>query len=219
MLVTGRAVRADGAPAPGVVLLSYRLEGTITDAAGDPVSGATVVTRTPDRDFWTFSQPSNANGHYVSFFSASDEAGSDPVPLNVQVASGRKSVHHRGGDTCIRPIAQRDDERQASGRGPVFANPTTSAEPGAFYRGLLVGVTGAHGVVQPLAAHWPDGRGALLAAASVERPRHGPAFLGERLRYFLADAGRTRVGCRPSAWPSALPAHVPRDVGLLLVKR
>ena len=47
ILVTGRAVRTDGAPAPGVVLLSYRLQGTITDAEGNPVRGATVVTRTP----------------------------------------------------------------------------------------------------------------------------------------------------------------------------
>src|SRR5215207_8419671 len=49
--VSGRAVRADGAPAPSVVLLSYRLTGTVTDASARPVQGATVVTRTTDRDF------------------------------------------------------------------------------------------------------------------------------------------------------------------------
>ena len=54
---------------------------TISDASGKPVQGATVVTRTTDRDFWTFSLPSNAQGHYVSFFSASDEAGDNPVRL------------------------------------------------------------------------------------------------------------------------------------------
>src|SRR5207253_6305043 len=42
VLVTGRTVRADGAPAPGVVLLSYRLEGTVTDSKGTPIQGATV---------------------------------------------------------------------------------------------------------------------------------------------------------------------------------
>ena len=73
--VSGRAVRADGAPVPRVVLLSYRLSGTVTDASGRPVQGATVVTRTTDRDFWTFSLPSNSTGRYVSFFSASDEQG------------------------------------------------------------------------------------------------------------------------------------------------
>ena len=89
--VNGRAVRADGAAAPPVVLLSYRLDGTVTDASGKPVAGATVVTRTTDRDFWTFSLPSNASGHYASFFAASDEQGSDPVELNVQVAVGQRS--------------------------------------------------------------------------------------------------------------------------------
>ena len=58
---------------------------------GRPVQGATVVTRTDDRDFWTFSLPSNSTGRYVSFFSASDEQGSDPVQLNVQVAVGQRS--------------------------------------------------------------------------------------------------------------------------------
>ena len=55
------------------------------------MQGATVVTRTTDRDFWTFSLPTDANGRYVSFFSASDEQGSDPVQLNVQVAVGQRS--------------------------------------------------------------------------------------------------------------------------------
>src|SRR5205085_8918805 len=88
VVVTGRLGYASGQAAPPVVLYTYRLQGTITDAAGRPVAGATVVTRTQDRDFWTFSQPSDAGGHYVSFFTASDETGADPVPLTVQVASG-----------------------------------------------------------------------------------------------------------------------------------
>ena len=42
-------------------------------------SGAVVVARTNDRDFWTFSAPSDANGHYTSLFHASDELDTDPV--------------------------------------------------------------------------------------------------------------------------------------------
>ena len=63
-------------------LLTYQLSGTITDASGKPVQGAVVITRTQDRDFWTFSSPTDANGHYSSFFAASDETGADPVPLS-----------------------------------------------------------------------------------------------------------------------------------------
>ena len=114
VFVTGRAVRVDGAPAPGVVLLSYRLQGTITDASGNPVRGATVVTRTTDRDFWTFSQPSNANGHYVSYFSASDEAGSDPVSLSVQVASGTSLVGSGVRNVSFSRLHSAHDGREAA---------------------------------------------------------------------------------------------------------
>ena len=89
--VTGRVVRADGVPVPPVVLLSYRLSGTITDASGKPVAGAYVVSRTNDRDYWTFSEPTNAAGKYVSFFPASDLTEADPVEFSIQAAVGRTS--------------------------------------------------------------------------------------------------------------------------------
>ena len=91
VVLTGRAVFATGKPVPPVALYTYQLSGTVTDAAGKPVVGAIVVTRTTDRDFWTFSKPTDSAGHYTSFFSASDEAGDNPVPLSVQVASGPNS--------------------------------------------------------------------------------------------------------------------------------
>ena len=72
-------------------LFTYRLSGRITGADGRPVAGATVVTRTVDRDFWTFSEPSDADGNYTSFFAASDKSQDDPVPLSVQVALGSVS--------------------------------------------------------------------------------------------------------------------------------
>ena len=88
VVVTGRISYEDGSPPPPVVLYTYRLVRHDHRRARAPVAGATVVTRTQDRNFWTFSQPSDASGHYVSFFTASDQAGEDPVPLTVQVASG-----------------------------------------------------------------------------------------------------------------------------------
>ena len=58
-----------------------------------------MITRTLDRDFWTFSEPSDAQGSYTSFFTASDEAGGDPVPLAVLVASGPSSYGGPTGQT------------------------------------------------------------------------------------------------------------------------
>ena len=55
------------------------------------MQGAYVVSRTNDRDYWTFSEPTNAAGQYVSFFPASDLTEADPVEFSVQVADGRTS--------------------------------------------------------------------------------------------------------------------------------
>ncbi len=58
VLVTGSVTDSRGAAPPTVRLVSYELTGRITNAAGDPVVGAIVITRTQDRDFWTRSNPS-----------------------------------------------------------------------------------------------------------------------------------------------------------------
>src|SRR5918912_846621 len=71
----------------GTVLVT----GTVTNAAGKPVQGAVVVARTNDRDFWTFSAPSDSAGHYTSLFHASDELDENPVPLNIGDALGQVS--------------------------------------------------------------------------------------------------------------------------------
>ncbi len=219
ILVTGRAVRVDGAPAPGVVLLSYRLHGTIKDAGGNPVRDATVVTRTTDRDFWTFSEPSDLNGHYVSYFSASDESGSNPVALSVQVAAG--NVSYGSGIRTVKfsrlHSATMDVELPA--KSTTLTLPLSTPEEGAFYRGLLVGASGPTGVIKPLAAHWParDGRFSLLLPASVA---------GQALRFWESDfvtyssspatpGGAVDLG----AWPRKLSPRVARDVAFLKVGR
>ena len=114
-IVTGRLSYGDGSAPPPVVLHTYQLSGQITDAGGKPVAGATVVTRTQDRDFWTFSQPSDSTGHYVSFFTASDETGARP-----RAANGAGRIGQRLLCVCVRQerelrrVAQRDDEREAA---------------------------------------------------------------------------------------------------------
>jgi hypothetical protein len=219
ILVTGRAVRADGVPTPGVVLLSYRLQGTITDASGKPVPGATVVTRTTDRDFWTFSEPSDQNGHYVSFFSASDESGSDPVQLSVQVAAGRVSYGSGLRNVPFSRLHSATMDAKLPAAGTTLPLPTSTPEEGAFYRGLLVGVSGPAGVIEPLAARWPakDGRFSLLLPASVR---------GTTLRFWESDfVSFSRSPATPggpvdlAVWPRKLSPRVARDVAFLAVAR
>jgi alcohol dehydrogenase (cytochrome c) len=159
VVLTGRISYGNGAPPPKVVLFTYRLSGTITDAAGHPVAGATVITRTQDRDFWTFSSPSDADGRYVSFFTASDEAGENPVPLTVQVASGATpyaSATGKNVNFSQLHSATMDIRLPPSGALPL---PTSRSYPGAVYEGTLVGVSGPAGVIKPLSATWPDATG------------------------------------------------------------
>jgi alcohol dehydrogenase (cytochrome c) len=215
--VSGRAVRADGAPAPGVVQLSYRLQGTVTDASGKPVQGATVVTRTTDRDFWTFSLPTNAAGHYTSFFAASDEQGSDPVELNVQVAVGQRSYSAGVANVDFKRLrsATMDVKLPASGLGLPL--PKSTPENGAVYRGLIVGALSPRGVVKPLSATWPDGRGRFslvlphLARGTVLR------FYESNLQTFSTLPARPGGPLSPGAMPQRLTPRTPSGIATVRV--
>ena len=173
-----------------------------------------MVTRTTDRDFWTFSLPSNSTGRYVSFFSASDEQGSDPVQLNVQVAVGQRSYSAGLANVDFKRLssATMDVKLPASGLGLPL--PKSSPEAGAVYRGLLVGVLGRNGVIKPLSVRWPDTQGRFSLVLAASRPGDDPAFLGERLRDVLhrrRPAGRTGGPGRDATAPDA--AYSERDRG------
>ena len=208
-------VRERGTGSPPVVLYTYRLSGTITDSSGKPVAGATVVTRTQDRDFWTFSQPSDANGHYVSFFTASDETGANPVPLTVQVASGAVSYAspiNRNVNFTSLHSATMDVKLPATPTTPL-ALPTSTSFPGAVYQGTLVGVSGPGGVIKPLSATWPDlrGRFTLVLPGSVSGK---PLRVWEDHSTFF-QSNTARVGRRHrrlglARHPAGRPAAGPR---------
>ncbi|MDX6560492.1 MAG: hypothetical protein QOD65_306, partial [Gaiellales bacterium] len=171
VVLTGRAVFASGQAVPPVALFTYQLSGTVTDASGKPVYGAVVVSRTQDRDFWTFSKPTGKDGRYTSFFAASDETGADPVPLSVQVASGPVSFSS-GAAATVKFSALKSatlNIQLPGGPTAVMPLPTASSYAGAVYEGLVLGVSGPNGIVRPLSASWPDrnGRFRLTLPASV----------------------------------------------------
>jgi hypothetical protein len=216
VVVRGRVLRTDGAPAPPVVLLSYRLSGRITDAAGNPVRGATVVTRTNDRDFWTFSDPSDASGRYTGFFPASDKSASDPVEFAVQVAYGRTSYTTGVRNPTFKRLASSTLDLRLPATGATMPLPTATTTPGAIYRGLLVGVSGPNGVVKPVSATWPDaqGRFTLVLPGSVK---------GSTLRFWQSDFQAFTAGAVPggpvvlATWPTKLSPRVSRDTGFVRV--
>jgi PQQ-dependent dehydrogenase (methanol/ethanol family) len=161
VVITGRIATRGGFAPAGVSLFTYRLSGRITGADGKPVAGATVVTRTVDRDFWTFSEPSDADGNYTSFFAASDKSQEDPVQFSVQVALG--SVSYSSGLVPTvkfkRLRSARMDVQLPARVGGVLPLPSSASYEGAVYQGLLVGASAGGRVVKPVAAQWPDAKG------------------------------------------------------------
>lgn len=217
VVVTGRLSYSDGRAVPPVVLYTYRLQGTITDADGKPVAGATVVTRTQDRDFWTFSTPSDANGHYTSFFTASDESGANPVPLTVQVASGHISYASKFGvNVNFAALHSATMNVRLPSSGTLLTAPTATSYPGAVYEGTLVGVSGPNGVIRPLSATWPSANGTfrLVLPASA---RGKPLRVWEDNSTFF-QPGSARPGGAisvVSAWPHIPPGDQPQGLAVV----
>jgi hypothetical protein len=192
------------------------LTGVITDSSGKPVPSAIVVTRTRDRDFWTFSSRADSLGRYSSFFAASDETAADPVILAVQVAVGNDSY---GLPTGVEvpfdrlQSARMDIRLPASGTGLPAPKPTSYA--GAVYEGILVGVS-APGVVKPVSARWPDrsGRFSFVLPASM---RGRTVRLWESFQQLFQTNPTGPGGAIDlQAWPRDLAPNVPR--GLRTIK-
>jgi hypothetical protein len=220
VIVSGRLSYGDGSPLPPVVLQTYRLSGTITDATGKPVAGATVVTRTQDRDFWTFSQPSDSSGHYVSFFTASDETGANPVPLTVQVASGTFSYASPVGKnvnfTALHS-ATMNVQLPASPAAPL-ALPAATSFPGAVYAGTLVGVSGPAGVIKPLSATWPDAHGRFTLVLPGSARGKSLRVWEDYSTFFQGTAARPGGSIDTAVWPGIPPGSQPQGLGVTIAR-
>jgi hypothetical protein len=180
------------------------------------VQGATVVTRTTDRDFWTFSLPTDANGHYVSFFSSSDEQGNDPVPLNVQVAYGRTSYGSGQANANFKRLSSATMNIKLPASGATIPVPTSTPDPGAYWRGLLVGVAGPKGVVRPISATWPDANGRFTLVLPKQARGTALRFWESDFVTFSTLAARPGGPVQVSSMPSALTNRIP--VGIAVVR-
>jgi alcohol dehydrogenase (cytochrome c) len=215
IVVSGRLASTSGAPPPIVALYTYRLTGVVTDSSGRPVAGAVVVTRTQDRDFWTFSTRSDSLGRYTSFFAASDETPVDPVTLSVQVAVGNDSYGLPVGVNVQFDrlhSARMNVQLPASGTGLPAPKPTSYE--GAVYEGMLVGVS-APGVVKPVSARWPDrtGRFSFVLPASL---RGKTVSVWESFQQLFQSSPTGPGGpIDLQEWPRSLREDVPRGLTTL----
>ena len=162
-----------------------------------PCRAPSSSTRTNDRDFWTFSSPSDANGHYTSLFHASDELDEDPVPINIGVALGQVSYGGNLGTVAnfTRNRSATLDIQLKAGTSYTIAKPDFSA--GAIYEGPAVGVAVANNVdqarVRALARH----EGPLLDDAAGVDARQDDQLLAEPPRLLLELPGGARRQGRP----------------------
>ena len=210
VVVTGRISTRGGFAPAGVSLFTYRLSGRITGADGKPVAGATVVTRTVDRDFWTFSEPSDADGNYTSFFAASDKSQDDPVPLSVQVALG--SVSYSSGLIPTvkfkRLRSARMDVQLPARVGAVLPLPTSTSYPGAIYQGLLVGANVNGRVVKPVAAQWPDRKGRFRLVLPPSTRGKTVRLWQSSFQAFATFPARPGGAVDLQTWPTGLSPRV-----------
>jgi len=196
-----------------VLLYTYELKGTVTDANGSPVKGAVVVTRTNDRKFWTQSRPSGSNGAYASFLVPADEESDDPVPMQVGIAVGGTAYAEPAADLIgFQRLSSANLNVQLPAAGTTLVKSALNPQPmpGAIYTGLVVGVSGPHGVIRPLKATWPDRNGnfSLLLPGSA---RGAAVAFWQASRQFFSTAGeKPGAPISPAVYPKHLPSDAPQ---------
>ncbi len=218
VLVTGTVADSSGTAPPTVRLVSYDLTGRITNANGEPVVGAIVITRTQDRDFWTRSNPSNSNGYYTSFFTASDETADNPVLISVGVASGSTSYGGISGTNIdfARLTSSRLNIQLGTGTSYKISPPTPFGT--AFYSGLMVGVASGENVVRPVSETWPDKNGQFSMVLPATARGRGLTFFEEQ-RQVLSSPATPGGKVDLTTWPRYVTAEFPRGLNTLVVPR
>lgn len=212
--ITGSArfAGAGGRPVPPVVLFAYQLDGTVTDADGEPVEGAVVSAKDPNEGVWNLSPPTDSKGRYrLDFLPGTTSEG-----LSIRVAidddtfeTGEKGLTKFAAlkSSTLDLRINRDTDGLELG--------TPKAEPGAVYEGLLVGAINGDGeVVQPTAATWPDAQG-HFTVTYADGAVDDDATYFQRFGYVFQRSAATPGGAVDLAgWPTKLEDDVPRDLPL-----
>ncbi len=96
-----------------------------------------------------------------------------------------------------------------------LAEPTSSSYTGAYYNGVLVGVSGPGGVIKPISATWPDlrGRFTLVLPGSA---RGKPLRVWEDASTFFQTGAAVPGGpIQVGVWPSIPPGDQPQGLAVV----
>jgi alcohol dehydrogenase (cytochrome c) len=215
VVITGRLADTGGNAPPPVLLYSYELKGTITDASGKPVRGAVVTTRTNDRQYWTQSRPSAANGSYASFLVAADQEGDIPVPMTIGVAVGNTSYAEPFTDSINFTHLSSATLNIQLPSGTVL--PKTALNPaamaGAIYQGLLVGVVGGRGgIIKPVSATWPDAGGRFRLVLPGTAKGQKVTFWESQSQFFSSSQAAPGGAVDLAVYPQSLSTTAPQGI-------
>lgn len=218
--ISGTVAQADQRPVPAVRIFSYRLTGRVTDANGRPVAGAIVSARTEDRGYWTVSEPTDADGRYVSLFTASDESSRDPVPFAIRIAVGDRLFGYLPDEEVyFKRLQSAVLDVRLPPPGFATALPAPVTQRGAVYQGIVVAASRDGRPVRPLQVSWPDARGrfAILLPAALAG---STVTLFEALRPVFSHFPAVPGGAFDLAsWPAALDPTWPDAVARIALPR
>ena len=218
-VVSGRLARADGSPPPVVGLLTYELKGTVTGADGTPVAGAQVSTRTLDRDYWTVSTVTDAQGRYTSLFTASAEAPGNPVPFTVRVSKGEVVYQFLSQEFVeFQRLKSATMDIRLPPSGYAMALPLPHSFPGALYSGIVVGLTQGAVPIRPVSATWLDRAGRFTITLSKSMAGHSVSIWEARLNLFSVAEAKPGGAIDLQDWPATLPPDAPRNLAAVSLK-
>ena len=104
-----------------------------------------------------------------------------------------------------------------SGGKYTISKPTSYA--GAVYQGLVVGVSGAGGVIKPIANRWPDAKGRFTIVLPASARGKSVRFWENQRQFFTRSAARPGGAVDLSTWPTQLGAAAPAGLASLTLPR
>jgi hypothetical protein len=101
------------------------------------------------------------------------------------------------------------------GPGTKYTIERPSSFVGGVYEGLVVGVSGPHGVIRPVSERWPDAHGSFtIVLPASARGKHLRLWENQR-QVFSASPARPGGGVDLSTWPHQLGTAVATGVAAL----
>lgn len=184
--IAGTLTFADGStPVPTIAVQGFRLEGTVLDATGSPVSDAVVSLSADGGESWSFSNTTAEDGTYHLRFFPEDDPAMVRVALGAELNQGMEPVAFEvGTSSALDLMVPESGLALLNGDGGETLTPT--AEPGAEYFGIFCNIA-VDGTPLDAVVTWPDEEGHFTITIPSAPSSGTAAFYQVRERFFSAD--------------------------------